>query len=305
MLRRLLVACVAGALVMLALVAPAEAVNLDGRLQVKGPGSVYTVSGATVSLATSPGKGVTFSLKVVNTGTSVAQYNVKVFADSHLTVEATTGSLRLTPLAVGPDGYFTAPIEPGAAQTIALKTTPIAGTTQTSLLTQVFLYATNNTSNLSQVILDTEIRAPKSSGNGYALYAHNGSQPFVGGDVSAQIATAPALKLGQTASYKVRLKNDSASSTEIGLYLDNVASCNAYYSTTVKAGSVDVTADAVSGHYVTPSLAPGKYKELTVAIKYVALAPSSCRQTFRVPYSKIGTTLLTEVYAYLMVHAAA
>lgn len=292
--------------VALLMAAPAaDAAVTAGTLQVKGPGSVYTVNGAIVSQATSPGAAATFSVRVVNTGTVEAQYNVKVFADSRLTVVATTGSLNLTHLSTGPDGYFTAPIQPGAAQTITLKLTPAAGTPQTSLNTFVQLWATNNTTNLAQVTLDTEIAAPASSGSGYALYARNGSQKYIGGAVSDQIATAPALKLGQTAAYKVRLKNDSAAPTQIGLFLDNVSSCGAYYTTTVKAGTLDVTADAASGHYVTPTLAPGQFKELMVSIKYVALAPPSCRQTFRVPYSKVGTTLLTEVNAFLMVHAAA
>lgn len=299
-----LLACIATVLALLAVAPAAEAANTAGRLQVKGQGSVYTVNGATVSLATVPQSAVTYSVKVVNTGSTVAQYNVKVFADSQLTVAATTGSLNLTPLAVGPDGYFTAPIAGGGAQTISLKLTPEAGTPQTSLVTYVQLYATDGTTVLGQVILQTEIAAPASSGSGYALYARNGSQKYVGGAVSDQLASAPALKVGSTATYKVRLKNDSASSTQIGLFMAS-GSCGSYYTTTVKAGTIDVTAAAASGSYVTPVLAPGQFKELTVSIKYVALAPPSCKQTFRVPYSKIGSTLLTEVNAYLMVHAAA
>jgi hypothetical protein len=299
-----LLVCLATVLALLTVAPAAEAAVTAGTLQVKGPGSVYTVNGATVSLATSPGTAVTFSVKVVNTGTAVAQYNVKIFADSRLTVAATTGSLNLTPLAAGPDGYFTAPIQPGAAQIIAIKLTPAAGTPQTSLNTYVQLFATDGTTTLGQVILDTEIQAPATSGSGYALYARNGTQKYIGGAVSDQIATAPALKLGSTAIYKVRLKNDSASSTQIGLFMAN-GSCGSYYTTTVKAGTVDVTTAAASGQYVTPVLAPGQSKVLTVSIKYVALAPPSCKQTFRVPYSKIGTTLLTEVNAYLMVHAVA
>ena len=139
---RLLI-CVATVLALLGLAPAAEAANTAGRLQVKGPGSVYTVNAATVSQATTPGTAATFSVKVLNTGTTVAQYNVKVFADYRLTVAATTGSLNLTPLAVGPDGYFTAPIQPGAAQTIALKLTPAPGTPQTSLVSYVQLFATD------------------------------------------------------------------------------------------------------------------------------------------------------------------
>jgi hypothetical protein len=300
-----LLVCIATVLALLAVAPAAEAANTAGRLQVKGPGSVYAVNGATVSLATVPQTAVTYSVKVVNTGATTAQYNLKVFADSQLTVAASTGSLNLTSLAVGPDGYFTAPIAGGAAQTISFKLTPAAGTPQTSLITYVQLYATDGSTVLGQVILQTEIAAPASSGSGYALYARNGSQKYVGGAVSDQLASAPVLKVGSTATYKVRLKNDSLAGTQIGFILTNASSCGAYYTTTVKAGTLNVTAAATSGSYVTPALAPGQFKELTVSIKYVALAPPSCKQTFRVAWSKIGSTLLTEVSAYLMVHAAA
>src|SRR5437868_7147803 len=124
------VALVAGSL--FAVAAPAGAANLDGKLQIKGPGSAYTwangdnvTSAHYVSLSVAAGSAATYSVKVVNTGSEVAQYNIKLpFSDPSLTIAVTSGSIIATPLALGPDGYYTSPIKPGAAQLITVKITP-------------------------------------------------------------------------------------------------------------------------------------------------------------------------------------
>ena len=114
------------------------------------------------------------------------------------------------------------------------------------------------------------------------------------------------LKVGSTATYKVRLKNDSAASTQIGFFLANAAGCGSYFTTTVKAGTVDVTAAAVSGALRDAGAGPGPVQGAD-GLDQVRRARAAELQAdrSRVAYSKIGATLLVEVDAVLMVHAAA
>jgi hypothetical protein len=246
---------------------PTFAASHSGRLQIKGPGSVY--SGTYTYAAEAVGAGSTdqFQLQVVNTGTEVAQYRIHVLHDGPQASSGLyTGSLALTPLAAGPDGYYTAPIAPGKTQSFTLKVVVAAGTPQASINNYVYLNATDGT-DLGWVTARTEIKAPTYGTTAIDLFAKQGSQAYVGGSVIGQITSSPATSVGGSAAYTVKLQNDGTVPGPISASISpRSEDCT---SVVVKDGTADVTAALLNGTYVTPTLAVHSARTLAVTIKRV------------------------------------
>jgi hypothetical protein len=256
---------------------PATAASHQGRLQLKGVGSYYSGPGTVVAEAVAAGTTDQFALQVVNTGTTVAQYNIKVVS-SGLAAKSDlyTGSLLLTPLASSPDGYYTVALAPGKAQTFALKVVVPKGTPQGTIKNAVSLHATDGTALGGTSYALTEIKPPTYGSTSEDLYARQGSQAWVGDPSSqdfndGQTASAPALKIGDKAVFSVKVQNDGPDpSTGFGIaaYYPSPAGGGFCSTFTIKDGTRDVTNEmvlgAALGWYAGPALAVHASKTFTV-----------------------------------------
>jgi hypothetical protein len=276
---------------------PTYAASHSGRLQIKGPGSVYSGPGALVAEAVGAGTTDQFQLQVVNTGSELAQYNIKLLrvglpANSGLY----TGSLALTPLAAGPDGYYTAQIAPGKSQSFTLKVEVPSGTPQGSIDNYVVLYATDGTQ-LGYDIAQTEIKAPTYGATAADVFAKQGSQPYVGGSVNGQITSSPATSVGGSATYTVKLQNNGPVPAAVFGRLSTWLDCSTIV---VKDGTVDVTAALLNGTYATPVLAVHAAKTLSVTMK-PTMAAGSCGAYDFVDFSarNAGNTVSHEVSLFM------
>lgn len=241
-------------------------------LKLLGVGSVYTGRDHLVTRTVpAPGAPMTYKLGVLNEDGVAHTYRIRLTrAGSPAQAEVWTSGFNAKPLAVDDQGYFVTPsIGAGKVVLFQLRVTPTApGQTISSvdvdLLTDTGLL-------IEGIQTQTNTAAPASGTGSFELFAKQGTQPFVGGPVSGQTVTGPALNVGQTATYTVRLKNDGATARQIGLRVADVDGCTGSFATTVKVGTKNWTAAAFAGDYLTPLLAPGKYTQVTVAIKRTAV----------------------------------
>ncbi|MCX6401873.1 MAG: hypothetical protein NTX33_18320, partial [Propionibacteriales bacterium] len=271
---RVLVVLVLGLVATLMALPGASAHNFDGQLQVRGTGSNYAGANSDTALAVAPGATATYYVKVLNKGTTESQYRLALSADPALTVAVTAGSLVVSSMAGNyNDGYFTPPIKPGASLAVTIKITVPAGSLQRTYLTYVDLFnaGTYSFTHLSRQLLYTEVKAPATT-TSTGLFVRNGSLPFVGGAVTYQRAGAPAIKVGQTSTFTVRLRNDSNGPEQIQASIGSP--CAAFTVVSVKLGNVDVTQAWKTGTYVTPVLAKGVQKDYTAIVKYLAADPN-------------------------------
>ncbi|KAA1418948.1 choice-of-anchor D domain-containing protein [Nocardioides humilatus] len=239
-------------------------------LKILGAGSVYTGQGHLVTRGvTESGKLRTYKVGILNEDTVARSFKVRL-TQSGATATAslwTTGA-GAHELPVDGGDYVTPAIAPGKAGAYLLKVTPTAVGQTTSrvdvdLLTDLGVL-------IEGIDTETNTAAPSAGTTGYELFVKNGSQPSIGGPVSGQTMTGPALKVGQKATYSLRLQNDGAGSGPIGLHVWDLSACPAF-TTTVKVGSTDITAAAMAGTYYTPVLAPSKHKTVVVTVKRVSI----------------------------------
>jgi hypothetical protein len=131
------------------------------------------------------------------------------------------------------------------------------------------------------------------------LFLKTGSQPYVGGSASDQVETANALRVGNSATFALRLRNDGASPGAINLDDDTAhIFCGSNYSLTIKEGTRNVTAAVQAGTYTTGTLAPGAKKDLRVSIKLVS-APTCLDSYFG--FKASGPDGSVTQYAHVMV----
>jgi hypothetical protein len=251
---------------------PAMAASHQGRLQLKGVGPRYSGPGTVVSEAVAAGATDQFAVQVVNTGSTVAQFNIRIVgyglaAKSDLY----SGSSLLTPLASSPEGYYTVVLAPGKAQTFALKVVVPKGTPQGTIKNAVSLYATDGTALGGTSIALTETKAPTYGNTVEDVYARQGSQAWVGdanpgNRLEGQTASAPALVVGGKAVFSVKVQNDGASPNPyVGIYGFSPAgiSCSTF---TIMDGTRDVTAEMtdLGLWYEVPTLGVHESKTFTV-----------------------------------------
>jgi hypothetical protein len=249
-----------------------------GVLRIHGPGSVYAGSNAVVTLVTSPGGTVSFPFEVKNTGADTAQYNFRVSdigcggpcAATHI---VTAGSLVVTKLSDGPNGYFTAPIGAGKLAMYTLKVTmpkTAAPNAYDVLVVNMYDTAGNFLDSEAVVALVKATTGTRADDE----FVNGASQPTVSGYPRSgnTIVTSPTVAVGGKATFTVKLANDSAAPSVIHWHLSEFNGCPAYFSVTVKAGTLDVTTRALNGTYATPTLAPKASKILTVTIINTAFA---------------------------------
>lgn len=240
-------------------------------LKLLGVGSVYTGRDHLVTRTVpAPGAEMSYKLGVLNEDGVAHTYRIRLTqAGSPAQAEVWTSGFNARPLAVDAQGYFVTPsIGAGKVVLFQLRVTPTApgqaiSSVDVDLLTDTGLL-------IEGIDTQTNTAAPATGTGSFELFAKQGTQPFVGGPVSGQTVTGPALNVGQTATYTVRLRNDGATAQQIGLRVTDVDGCTGSFATTVKVGTKNWTAAAFAGDYLTPLLAPGKYTQVTVAIKRTA-----------------------------------
>lgn len=252
----------------LVVVPAANAASHSAALVVKGPnGSAYT-AGHAVSLAGKEGTVMSYTFQVRNTGTTLAQYRINIQDWTGAQAQLYDGSLLLKPLASSPDGYYTKALPPGANQTLTVKIPIPVGTAAYEHYSTVNLYGTDGFF-IDTVYLVGEEPALLAGGTPADLFLKNGSQLAVGGPGRFnQIVTAPTISGTQAATFTVTLQNSTAPSASIGFWLDSPYSCGQVV--TVKDGSLDVTAAALAGTYLSPPLAKLGKRNLTVTVKNLA-----------------------------------
>ena len=251
-------------------IAPAYAAA-DGFLLMKGTGSVYTDANI-VYLGITPGVGTkTFSFKVVNLGSSSQQFKVTV----ELEGTGFTATLFSGYKAVS-SPFTTAQIKPGGSTALSLKMAVNAGQPQDQYVAKVQMRDPLTDEVLDQSL--TSAQATYQTGTtAQDIFLKTGSQPFVGGS-DYQFETASTIKPGGTATFTIRLKNDSTTPTTITLLGDQGSVCADNFAVTVKQGFTDVTAAVIAGNYSTGILNPGAKKELKLSVKLIA--DDGCRADY-------------------------
>ncbi|KRA31372.1 hypothetical protein ASD81_18205 [Nocardioides sp. Root614] len=238
-----------------------------GRMDLRGPGTVYTTgNGTKVTLGvTGPNVAATYRVKVTNTGSTASTYEfnlVKSGAPANAGV-FTTGNVALPTNGTG--NQFTASIAPGAFIEYLVKVTPTTPGQNISTVA-VRLLAPNGAVQ-DTGITETNVKAPATGTDGYGLFATANAQPYIGGSVNGQSITANTVALNGSAAFTVRLRNDGTTAHPITLKLTGTAE-NCWTSKVTVAG-VDVTAAAYGSGYVTPSMAIKTQKDVVVTVKRV------------------------------------
>jgi hypothetical protein len=240
-------------------------------LKVLGTGSVYTGRDHLVTRTVdASGDTMTYKLGVLNEDSVAHSYRIRLTPSGAAATAAVWASgFNAKVLPTDADGSFVTPsIGAGKVVLFQLKVTPtapgqvVAGV-GVDLLTDTGLL-------IEGLDTETNTAAPTAGTSSFELFAKQGTQPYVGGPVDGQTATGPALNVGQSSIYTLRLKNDGATPQQIGLKLTDVDGCAGSFTTTVKVGTKVWTTEAFAGTYLTPVLLPGRYTQVTVTVKRIA-----------------------------------
>ena len=236
----------------------------SGYLLMKGTGTLYTANGVVNQGGIPGGDERSFSFKIVNTGAASQQFKVTA-ANS---VPGVTASFLLGSASYA-SPYFTPHIAPGKSLVLTVRMHLNDGVAQGEYPAVVTLRDPETNTALDAATAD--VNATYQVGNtNHDLFLKTGTQPFVGGSYGTQFETANALKVGATATFVLRLQNNSGAPGDIGLVdVPNLA-CAASFTLVVKQGAANVTAAVLAGSYRTGVLGPGAKKELKVTIKQVA-----------------------------------
>jgi len=264
----------------------AVAASTDAALQVKAVGSTYQ-DGGTVALAVDAGGTATFTFKVVNRGTSLAQFKLKTNSfDNPSTHTLLSGTTDVASLAASSDGVVTGPIAPGASALYALKVTlPANALPYGSAITTVDLFSMTDT-NIKQVATATQVAAPAKGTTALDLFLRAAtSEPFVGGSHYALVTGTP-LKVGASTTMTVRLQNDGTSASTIALAI-NQNYCQSTFPITVKDGFTNVTASVMEPGTYVRTLAVGAKRDLKVTFKNTGADPD-CVATSGQFYTRNG-----------------
>lgn len=266
------------------------------RLLVKGPGSNYTDAGG-VALTVAAGSTASFGIKLINTDPTPSSYLLELQSSS---LPATTvlysAGFPAKPMIPNSDGYYPVTLAAGATRQMTLKVTMPASSPQ--FLNQTsFVVLSESGSFLTGALATTNIKAPAHGTSSYEIYARNGTQPFIGGEVSSQFAMAPPLATGATASFTVKLQNDGAAPATLGLEGFMFLACADTFPFTVRDGTTDVTAAVLDGSYRTPSpILPGRSRTLHVSVRNNGATQSCTNGAMHIGVTTADGTPVTYVY---------
>jgi hypothetical protein len=256
-------------------VPPAHAAA-SGHFLAKGTGSAYSLYNV-VNLGVVPGGTTkTFYFKFVNTSSTAQNFRATMttWGGAGLTATLYQGYKAV------PAEFVTPTIAPGKTLAFKVKVKLASGTPQGTY--QAYLAMRDPVTNVIIGDVYADVFATNQTGTTrHDLFLKTGSQPYVGGS-SPQFETASTLRVGNTATFVLRMKNDGATPAAISLTGGrNFYYCPSNFSITIKQGSQNVTAAVQAGSYSTGTLAPGAKKELKVSIKLLS-----------------ATTCLTAYYAF-------
>lgn len=281
-------------------------VNLSGigtppaDLKIRGIGSLYTGRDHLVTrTVTGTGVAMTYPIVVLNEDTVARSYKIALTKTGPgASAEVWTSGFGAKALPTDAAGNFlTASVLPGKTVTYNLKVTPTApGQTINGVAVALLSDAGGLIEGLST---QTNTAAPTNGTSSYELFVKQSSQPFIGGPVSGQTATGPALNVGNSSPFTVRLKNNGASPQQIGLRLTDVDGCAGAFAVTATQGGVSKTTAVFNGTYLTPLRNPGQYTDVLVTIKRVGAGCPS--KTIRVESLANGAVVRT---SYLLVNSA-
>lgn len=285
---------------------PTTVVNLSGigtppaDLKIRGIGSLYTGRDHLVTrTVTGTGVAMTYPIVVLNEDTVARSYKIALTKTGPgASAEVWTSGFGAKALPTDAAGNFlTASVLPGKTVTYNLKVTPTApGQTINGVAVALLSDAGGLIEGLST---QTNTAAPTNGTSSYELFVKQSSQPFIGGPVNGQTATGPALNVGNSSPFTVRLKNNGASPQQIGLRLTDVDGCAGAFAVTATQGGVSKTTAVFNGTYLTPLRNPGQYTDVLVTIKRVGAGCPS--KTIRVESLANGAVVRT---SYLLVNSA-
>ena len=284
----------------------AHAASYAGDLRVKGPGSTAYHQGYYNSLVGNEGATLTWTFQVVNTGSTLAQFNVQVL-DTNTTapLELYDGSLFVKPLASSPDGYFTKALAPGASQVLTAKMKIPAGAGYHYVSLLRLRPVDNRDFVLDEVAMMGE-QAAQAAAQPHSLAVKSGGQPYAGNGFNYEVVTAGTITPTGTATFTAVVKNGGSSPSSTYFHVDGqgVFGCG-NFTVTVKQGTKNVTAQATAGTYSTGVLAPGASRTLSISIRALGRAPNCDFDAWQAGTSSSPGTFSSSVTSLVVNIAAA
>jgi hypothetical protein len=249
----------------------AQASSTSAKLEIKGPGSVYTVADEDqhfITLPASAGSAVSFAAKVINTGTTTAQF--KLYAGDTAgpgggTVVYTVGGTVANGLINQPSGFYTPAIAPGKSVAITIKMTLDKTTPQADVLSELELDSSDGTQ-IDRGEFDAILKAPSTASGPAQVFVRNGSAAYVGGPEDFYSSTGPSLAIGGSTTFTAHVVNGWTGPDVVDVTISDTCT---NYLISVKAGSTDVTSRVLGGTYSTPSIAVNGHLDLTVKVTYL------------------------------------
>lgn len=241
-------------------------------LNHKGPGKLFTSGdGSKVTLAVAAGGQATYQLKLVNDGPTARQFILPyVPAGASAVVHMYKPGLNRTELARwGSSGYLSPSIPAGGSGLVEMTVKP-TGSGQVTSGVEVRLIGANGFV-LDRFSTETNVKAPSTGTDAYGLFVKENSQPYVGGSVDGQTATAPSLATGGVTRFTAMLRNDSSLRTTVRFSMAAAANHCWSAQVTAKEGTqtVDITAQVFGSGYAR-SIATRSTVPITLVVTRVA-----------------------------------
>jgi hypothetical protein len=241
----------------------------ESDIKTRGVGSLYVGRDHTVTRTVSaPGQEQSYPIVILNEDTVPHSFQVHIDASGFPASTVLRNGFTKAWLPSSGGTYTTPTVQPGHTLSYSLLVTPTGTGVGTSVVTAVL--QTDFYAPIESVTTETNIAAPSHGTSSYELFAKQGSQPFIGGPTDGETTTGPALNVGGSTAYTVRLRNDGPAPAQIGLRLTDVDGCAGSFSTSAAVGTKAVTADVYAGSFRTRLLVPGAYQDVRVTIRRTA-----------------------------------
>jgi hypothetical protein len=251
----------------------AQASSAGAEFLIKGTGSVYTPAAMethVLLLPDSPGSSVSFAVKLVNTGTSTAQFKLLAGDDGGGTPTWTVAGVTANGLIDTNDGYYTPAIAAGKSIAITVKMT-LNNPRARFFNTEMEVWSSDGSTLFDGGSFYALAKAPSAATGPDQIFVKNGSSAYVGGPDNVFGAEGPALAPGASTTFTAHVVNGGNHADVIQVAISDKCT---NYAIDVKAGSADVTTAVLGGTYRTSSLAAGGgHQDLTVKVTYRGIQP--------------------------------